>query len=1576
MLIQQGNLFPASHFQSLQSYYQPYGSNLNNGNVDSRTYEAQSPQASPTQAVFRFDTSHFNEPQLQSPQYIQAQEESWKQRKNPFTGSPTSTLVDFETIPPAKRHARQGADNYSAGYDSHSRQRQVQKLSTDSQNIQNLSSSSSARYDNYNNEKLSTPNRLLPPLSSFIEKEHEQHYQHSSANHSQSQFYQQTPPTSPPSWSNARMKPPVLHSSPLQAFSDEAHFMPNYRSTSSSPYGSPYHHVMAQNQSTARSLPLYMNESTGFQSSPESGRTYRKNRNHQNLVIGTNLSYPYSPVNDHRLQDPQIVQQNTYDPFVSGINNHVIHQYNVTMTGNLPHPAYSAYYGASGFSYHHPTAIVQSPFQQAFAIPTIATPPSNQYQYTHTFHSPERIFENSHSNLESLTRNLSLQAVRSLPSSSFFTNANAPYDYFLHAQQPMPQQPIPNSVYPSQLQLQKPVDHSTLSGGMPTLPVPIIPHSNIHLDNIQGSIPLIGSVNASHVQPTQQDASSRLMNHYLDSATLKDTMYRSSAGCVEKQFDIHPSSGGLILPISGEQRVLDHTMNIPSHVNNSDWQEHLLQIAHNKYSANDLPAALSILQTLYLVNPTHIPTLLLLGCTCYSLSMYPLSIHYNQLILNIDPNFAEAFSNLGTTYRAMQDEDQAEKCYRRAVDIRPEYWDGVRNLVGVLCSKGRWKEAIKIYENAERRVSGMLCDYSEDPDLEGGHKNDFIYRKSEWPQERKRDLYYAKGNLKYAMSDLDGAKKEYRNALKVVGVDIESVVLDIANAAKLGSSNQVEDQLLTNLEALVQYGMLLLQINVLLMPPQQALNIAGSILRRWNCLTKLTATSTDASTTSSILQTLAKIHQDSHALAVALPMYYIALCIHPNPHTCNLLGILFTTLNHPSLAIQYYNHGLSLDPSHVHLYTNLGSVLKDQGHIMESIQMYEKAVQLNPEFEIALANLANAMKDIGRVDEACGLYKRALKANPNFIDAFCNYVNVLCFICDWRERDNNFDDLKKIVEKQLSQVLGSLSWSLGFPMPKSKTDSQHSLRSQLIQVARTQPPPPVPTVLPFHTFTYPLTPRQIRLISFRNAARIIHSVLTSSWLPTSGYFPPPLPSPSQPRLKIGYVSSDFGNHPLSHLMQSIFGFHDRSRFQVFCYALSANDGSEYRKKIEKEAEVFLDVSSWSTEDICNRINKVDGIHVLVNLNGYTKGARNEIFAARCAPVQLAYMGFAGTLGCLNWTDYLISDPIVCPPETVFPDNRAITSADVESHDESWVYTEKMIYMPHSYFVNDHKQGFRDDPEEDSDAVKAINVDGEEEDWLCKYRLDEQKRWRMRRELFPSIQDDWVVFANFNQLYKIDPEIFKTWLRILARVPKSILWLLRFPAAGEQHLRRTAEELVGPEVASRVVFTDVAPKHIHISRGRVVDLFLDTPECNAHTTACDILWSGTPIVTFPRHNYKMCSRVAASVAYATGFGDEMVVGSELEYEERCVELASTVRLRTENILTKHGAIQHVTTDGQLYDLKRKLWKTREASRLFDTKRWVMNLEKGMLKAWNSWEDGSLGLANIWVVDDDDGQKEGR
>ncbi|CEG81888.1 Putative Family 41 glycosyltransferase (Fragment) [Rhizopus microsporus] len=1182
------------------------------------------------------------------------------------------------------------------------------------------------------------------------------------------------------------------------------------------------------------------------------------------------------------------------------------------------------------------------------------------------------------------------------------------------------------------------------------------------------------------------------------------------------------------------------------HSTSSDeLRESLLQFAHNLYStAPQNPYLLPLLHSLHDAFPNHLPTILLLACVYYSYQDYASSLRFNQLILKHDANYVEAMSNIGTTLRTMGKAAEAERWWYQAVKLRPGYWDAVENLVGVLCAKvddraegdnPRYKEALTVCEFVEKYF------YSTSP-------TEPLKMPKQLPPHqlpRLQNLFYAKGNLKYALGDIQGAQREYEKGLELAfnGVGYSSLCKLIAFTCSGGmlpassTANAVPLVLLQPDQAARILHMIFPTYNGML-PSLTSINYSANSKPGAGSLPGTDITSAiqqTNQTTATILLTLAKLFQDmmnpttpaliaaaaapspgctAPTLPTLIPLYYLSLALNPSPSTANNLGIILsnipgaiaasaikpaasstTPLTGTMLAMQYYMYGLQLDPRHPHLYTNLGSLLKDMGHLNEAVAMYEKAVEYNPRFDVALANLGNAIKDMGRVQDSVQWYRRAVEVNPNFVDAICGLANSLNAVCDWRGRGTSGEEpgvdqvghyfipsgsnarsgwigrVVDIVEKQLDE--GAI-WGAGILKLTVEADTKKSLGEHLVEllliatekhlldaskleqitnlwrsrllyyadqnstgkrdeggwlirlverilrrlqrnwyietyghtVKRTSavlepdrisvtpelaqkyarpmlpsslPPPPVPTVLPFHTFTYPLNARQIRLISHRNALRVSHIALTSSWVPTHVYPPPPPPSP---RLKLGYVSSDFNNHPLSHLMQSVFGFHDRNKYQVFCYATTPSDNSPYRQKIERESESFLDVSTWTNEQVIQKII-ADGIHVLINLNGYTKGARNEIFAARPCPVQCSFMGFAGTLGG-GWCDWIIADPVVCPPEMVSgevwrrrkkheasettPNGDFEGDVDPEEDTNDFVYTEKFIYMPHSYFVNDHKQGFRDDQHQEAEIYK---------DKESLWAAEEDKRWKMRHEVFPNLPDDVVIFANFNQLYKLEPSTFRLWLRILERVPNSILWLLRFPPAGEHHLRNWAVEWGGPQVAQRVIFTDVAPKHIHIHRGRVADIFLDTPECNAHTTAADILWSGTPIVTYPKYPHKMCSRVGASIAMATGYGEEMIVTDEQQYEAKAVELASSLTYTytpapDSNIIQRRG-------HGKLMNLRKRLFLTREHSRLFDTLRWTQNLEKGYDEAWRRWvtaeefEDISEKTSSsgcIWITDPDD------
>lgn len=531
-------------------------------------------------------------------------------------------------------------------------------------------------------------------------------------------------------------------------------------------------------------------------------------------------------------------------------------------------------------------------------------------------------------------------------------------------------------------------------------------------------------------------------------------------------------------------------------------------------------------------------------------------------------------------------------------------------------------------------------------------------------------------------------------------------------------------------------------------------------------------------------------------VALALAYYNYGLNLDQNhAHLYTNLGSLFKDIGQLSAAIKMYEKAVDCDGNFDIALANLANAVKDQGRISDAINYYRRAVSSNPDFAEAVCGLANALNSVcswggrggihdgggkrdrwhvdndgmlydpknsrftssGWIVRVVAIVDKQLRDGESWgkgilrsidVDDLLKQLGSTCI--DLNSRDQNSLSVRKSLEDweekswegaKVVRLIERATKRLGWQWYWNKYICRRPC--PVIECTRPQLPaalsiPSAPTVLPFHTFTCPLSAKQIRRISQRNGLRISCSTLRAPWLPTRIYEPP---TPPNPHLNVGYVSSDFNNHPLAHLMQSVFGFHDMTRVKAFCYATTASDGSEHRQQIEREAPSFYDTSSWSIDQLVNRIVE-DRIHILVNLNGYTRGARNEVFAARPAPIQMSFMGFAGTLGA-EWCDYLLADKIAVPPQTLRPWRRNVDLADQimdENNDDDqgdWVYGENIIFAKDTFFCCDHRQSAPD-----SHEVRLNWAD------------EQERRWRMRHELFPELADDFVIFGNFNQLYKV------------------------------------------------------------------------------------------------------------------------------------------------------------------------------------------------------------------------------
>ena len=349
------------------------------------------------------------------------------------------------------------------------------------------------------------------------------------------------------------------------------------------------------------------------------------------------------------------------------------------------------------------------------------------------------------------------------------------------------------------------------------------------------------------------------------------------------------------------------------------------------------------------------------------------------------------------------------------------------------------------------------------------------------------------------------------------------------------------------------------------------------------------------------------------------------------------------------------------------------------------------------------------------------------------------------------------------------------------------------------------------------------------------------------------------------RMTVGYFSADFYNHATAHLMAELFERHDRGHFALIAFSFGPDRNDAMQQRIRAAFGQFIDVRGMSDHDVA-ALARAKGIDIAVDLKGYTGDARPGIFASRAAPVQVSYLGYPGTMGA-GYIDYIIADRVLIPKG-----NHSF-------------FTEKVVTLPHSYQVNDGKREI---------AARRFS----------------------RAEL--GLPDSGFVFCCFNSTYKITPDIFDIWMRLLVRVPGAALWLLEDNAPAVANLRKEATAR-GIDPARLVFAGRLAPPE-HLARHGAADLFLDTLPCCAHTTASDALWAELPLLTCMGE--ALAGRVAASLLTALDLS-EMIAPSRAAYEQRALELATNPRA--------------------LAVVKEKLARGRTSSPVFDSALFARHIE---------------------------------
>ena len=528
--------------------------------------------------------------------------------------------------------------------------------------------------------------------------------------------------------------------------------------------------------------------------------------------------------------------------------------------------------------------------------------------------------------------------------------------------------------------------------------------------------------------------------------------------------------------------------------------------------------------------------------------------------------------------------------------------------------------------------------------------------------------------------------------------------------------------------------------------------------------------------------------------------------------------------------------------------TNLLAILNFHNKdFAQSIKFFEKAIEINPNISETYNNLGNVYYEFKQFNIAIENYNKALKIKPNFALSYYNRAKALQEINQKQEAISDYDKAISINNNFSAAYknLGNLYMELKI-LDKSIYNHVQALKINPNMSYLNG------TIIQSKCGLSEWTNFKEDKLFLKN--NILSGKKTTSPFPTILIYDSPslqkkaieifvksefenpkkikLEKIKNEKIKIGYYSSDFHNHATMYLMANLFELHDKNKFEIYAYSFGPDDGSKIRKRVMKTFDKFFDVKLKTTKEIVQHSRELN-LDIAVDLKGFTNNNRFDLFIERCAPIQISYLGFPGTTSS-DCIDYLIADKIVIPEE-----NKNY-------------YSENIIYLPNSYQVNDSNP----------DLSKKIFSKKD-------FNLPENK----------------FIFCCFNHNFKILPDMFEIWMKILKKVKNSVIWLLIDNETAQNNLKKI---LVSNDIdPNRMIFAGRLPHSEHIIRLGLADLFLDTFPCNAHTTASDALRSSLPIITIKGNSF--ASRVASSLLSSVGL-EELITKSGKEYEELAVKIA--------------------------------------------------------------------------------------
>jgi protein O-GlcNAc transferase len=547
----------------------------------------------------------------------------------------------------------------------------------------------------------------------------------------------------------------------------------------------------------------------------------------------------------------------------------------------------------------------------------------------------------------------------------------------------------------------------------------------------------------------------------------------------------------------------------------------------------------------------------------------------------------------------------------------------------------------------------------------------------------------------------------------------------------------------------------------------------------------------------------------------ALDSFNLALSLVPgNAEFLTNRGLALTAMERHEDALQSYDQALAIAPTHAEALTNRGNALASLQRFEEALESHDKMLALHPHHAETLSNKGAALAALQRFDEALAAYDAALKHQPANSRARFNRGVALANMRRFAEALVEFEAVLMADPRHAHALSAAASAALNLcDWPRVQLLREKITRAIAGGTA---------VIAPF------------TLLGF-SEDQALHLRCAKAWLADKAAQPQAPWREALPRehgkLRIAYVSSDFGAHPVGYQLAALLEQHDRAGFEVHGVSLGADDGSDIRARLVGACDRFHDVRLMNDRDAAALLRELE-IDITIDLNGHTQYGRPGLFARRPAPVQVSWLGYPSTTG-LAAMDYVIADA------------QALPLAD-QLH-----YSEKIVHLPDSFFAPG-------DP-----PLAATQPERREE----------------------GLPEDGVVFCCLHQSWKISEALFGVWMRLLQLVPGSVLWLADHSPDVRARLEQAAR--VSGVEAGRLVWAKRSDRGRHLARLGLADLMLDTLPYNAHATASDALWAGVPVVTCRGEAF--AGRIASSLLHAAGL-PELVTASLADYESLALALA--------------------------------------------------------------------------------------